>query len=88
LREERKARRSRPTSTLALIGKVCPNCGFALDFLESPPVLVPDDLDQLEWDYIKNLSLVPKVLAICVRCGFVAVECLTPAEALGAHPRT
>jgi hypothetical protein len=71
----------RPSSTLALIGKTCPNCGTGLDFLENPPVIVPDDLDMLEWDYVKNLSLVPKVLAICLRCGFVAVECLTPVEA-------
>lgn len=76
-----KARKGKPTSTLALIGKNCPNCGTALNFLENPPVIVPDDLGELDWDYSKNLLLVPKVLAICLRCGFVAVECLTPAEA-------
>lgn len=75
--------KSKPTSTLALIGKVCPNCKSQLDFLENPPVIVPDDLGQLDWDYIKNLSLVPKVLAICVKCGFVAVDCLTPVESVG-----
>ena len=73
------------TSTLALIGKACPNCNSELNFLERPPVIVPDDLPELEWDYVKNRLLVPKILAICVRCGFVAVECLTPAEAQGTH---
>ena len=62
----RPSGRSKPTSTLALVGKVCPNCGSALDFLENPPVIVPDDLGELDWDYIKNLSLVPKMLAICL----------------------
>ena len=66
MREEEGPGRSKPTSTLALVGKLCPNCGTLLTLLESPPVLVPDDLDRLEWDYVKNLSLVPKVLAICV----------------------
>jgi len=88
LRPEEPAGRTKPTSTLALIGKVCPNCGTGLDFLENPPAIVPDDLDKLEWDYVKNLSLVPKVLAICVRCGFVAVECLTPVEAQGTYVGT
>jgi len=88
LRPEEPAGRTKPTSTLALIGKVCPNCGTVLDFLENPPVIVPGDLDKLEWDYVKNLSLVPKVLAICVRCGFVAVECLTPVEAQGTYVGT
>lgn len=88
MRPEEPVGRSKPTSTLALIGKVCPNCGTALEFLENPPVIVPDDLDKLEWDYVKNLSLVPKVLAICVKCGFVAVECLTPAEAQGTYVGT
>ena len=80
--------RSRPSSTLALVGKRCPNCGLELHLLENPPVIVPDDLAELEWDYVKNLSLVPKVLAICVSCGFVAVECLTPVEAKGTYART
>jgi hypothetical protein len=88
LRPEEKGGRSKPSSTLALIGKVCPNCGSKLDFLESPPVIVPDDLGQLDWDSVKNLSLVPKVLAICIKCGFVAVECLTPVEALGTYVGT
>jgi hypothetical protein len=88
LRTDETEGRSKPTSTLALVGKVCPNCGSELDFLENPPVIVPDDLGQLEWDYIKNLSLVPKVLAICVKCGFVAVECLTPMEAQGTYVGT
>jgi len=88
LRPEESVGRSKLTSTLALIGKVCPNCGTSLDFLENPPVIVPDDLGKLEWDYVKNLSLVPKVLAICVKCGFVAVECLTPLEAQGAYVGT
>ena len=88
MKAEQPAERSKPRSTLALIGKTCPNCGTKLDFLENPPVIVPDDLDKLEWDYIKNLSLVPKVLAICVRCGFVAVECLTPVEARGTYSGT
>ncbi len=78
---EESVGRSKPSSTLALIGKRCPNCGTGLDFLENPPVIVPDDLGELDWDYVKNLSLVPKVLAICLGCGFVAVECLTPVEA-------
>jgi len=77
--------RSKLSSTLALIGKVCPNCNSSLSFLENPPVIVPDDLGELEWDYVKNLLLVPKVLAICVKCGFVAVECLTPVEARGTY---
>ena len=78
-------KRVRPSSTLALVGKRCPNCGTELRVLENPPVIVPDDLHELEWDYIKNLSLVPKVLAICLKCGFVAVECLTPVEAQGTY---
>ncbi len=85
LKPEKSAGRTKLTSTLALIGKSCPNCGTALDFLENPPVILPDDLGQLDWDSVKNLSLVPKVLAICVKCGFVAVECLTPVEALGTY---
>ena len=88
MREEEKVGRSKPSSTLALIGKVCPNCSTGLDFLENPPVIVPDDLGQLDWDLVKNLSLVPKVLAICIKCGFVAVECLTPVEALGTYVGT
>jgi len=88
LTPEEKGSRAKPSSTLALIGKVCPNCGSGLDFLESPPVIVPDDLGKLDWDSVKNLSLVPKVLAICVKCGFVAVECLTPVEALGTYVGT
>lgn len=88
MRPEESVGRTKPTSTLALISKVCPNCGTGLDFLENPPVIVPDDLDKLEWDYVKNLSLVPKVLAICVKCGFVAVECLTPVEARGTYVGT
>ncbi len=76
------------SSTLALVGKRCPNCDTDLAVLENTPVIVPDDLRELEWDYIKNLALVPKVLAICTRCGFVAVECLTPVEALGTHVGT
>ena len=82
---EHKAGRVRPSSTLALVGKRCPNCGTGLEFLENPPVIVPDDLGQLDWDYVKNLSLVPKVLAICMKCGFVAVECLSPVEALRTY---
>jgi hypothetical protein len=81
-------KKGRATSTLALIGKSCPNCGTALEFLENPPVIVPDDLGELEWDYVKKLSLVPKILAICTKCGFVAVECLTPVEALGTYVGT
>jgi hypothetical protein len=88
LRPNENIGRSKPSSTLALVGKVCPNCGTALDVMENPPVIVPDGLAQLDWDYVKNLSMVPKVLAICVKCGFVAVECLTPAEALGTYVRT
>lgn len=88
MRPEETAGKSKPTSTLALIGKACPNCASVLDFPENPPVIVPDDLGQLDWDYVKNLSLVPKVLAICVKCGFVAVECLTPVEALGTYVGT
>ena len=84
---EGKKPKGKPTSTLALIGKVCPNCNSKLDFLQNPPVIVPDDLGQLDWDYIKNLSLVPKVLAICLKCGFVAVDCLTPVEAQGTYIR-
>lgn len=72
--------RSKPSSTLALVGKRCPNCGLELTFPENPPVIVPDDLRELDWDYVKNRALVPKILAICVKCGFVAVESLTPAE--------
>ena len=87
-RPEEKIGRIKPTSTLALVGKVCPNCASKLDILENPPVIVPDDLPVLEWDYIKNLLLVPKVLAICLKCGFVAVECLTPVEALGTYVGT
>jgi hypothetical protein len=64
----------------------CRNCGAeGLDFLEKHPLIVPDGLSELEWDYIKSLSPVPKVLAISVRCGFVAVECLTPVEAQGIY---
>lgn len=77
--------RAKPSSTLALIGKRCPNCGLELSFLENPPVIVPDDLHELDWDYIKNRSLIPKVLAICLKCGFVAVESLTPVEASGTY---
>jgi len=88
LRVEEKSGRSKPSSTLALIGKLCPNCGTGLDFPENPSVIVPDDLGQLDWDLVKNLSLVPKVLAICIKCGFVAVECLTPVEALGTYVGT
>ena len=88
MRTEKSVERSKPTSTLALVGKACPNCSAPLDFLENPPVIVPDDLGELDWDYVKNLSLVPKVLAICVKCGFVAVECLTPVEARGTYVRT
>lgn len=77
--------RAKPSSTIALIGKRCPNCDVALTFLENPPVIMPDDLRDLDWDYVKNLALVPKVLAICLKCGFVAVDCLTPAEASGAY---
>ncbi|HYB03748.1 MAG TPA: hypothetical protein VED17_04755 [Nitrososphaerales archaeon] len=84
-RPEEKVGRSKLTSTLALVGKVCPNCDTKLDILENPPVIVPDDLDALDWDYIKNRLLIPKVLAICLKCGFVAVECLTPAEARGTY---
>lgn len=84
----KKETRSKPTSTLALIGKTCPNCASGLEFLDNPPVIVPDDLGELEWDYVKNLSLVPKLLAICVKCGFVAVECLTPVEARGTYVET
>jgi hypothetical protein len=75
------APRTKPSSTLALIGKRCPNCDVELHFLDSPAVIVPDDLGELDWDYIKNLSLVSKILAICLKCGFVAVESLTPVEA-------
>jgi hypothetical protein len=75
------APRTKPSSTLALIGKKCPNCDVELYFLDNPAVIVPDDLRELDWDYIKNLSLVPKILAICLKCGFVAVESLTPVEA-------
>lgn len=77
--------RSKPSSTLALVGKRCPNCNASLTVLEHPPVIVPDDLRELDWDYVKNRALVPKILAICVHCGFVAVESLTPVEASGAY---
>ena len=83
--EEGEAPRTNPSSTLALIGKRCPNCGLELSFLENPPVIIPDDLRELDWDYIKNLSLIPKILAICLKCGFVAVDSLTPVEATGAY---
>lgn len=79
------ARKERPSSTLALIDRVCPNCRVPLSFPEAPPVIFPDDLNELDWDYIKTLSLVPKVLAICLKCGFVAVDCLTPVEASGVY---
>ena len=79
------APRAKPSSTLALVGKRCPNCGLELSFLENPPVIVPDDLRELDWDYVKNLSLVSKILAICLKCGFVAVESLTPVEASGTY---
>ncbi len=79
--KETPAARIKPSSTLALIGKRCPNCDLELHFLDNPPVIVPDDLRELDWDYIKNLSLVPKILAICLKCGFVAVDSLTPVEA-------
>lgn len=69
------------SSTLGLIGKRCPACGNELSILDNPPVVFPDDLGELDWDYVKNLALVPKVLAVCLRCGFVAVDCLTVAEA-------
>ena len=72
---------TKPGSSLALIGKKCPNCGLELSLLENPPVLVPDGLRELDWDYVKNLSLIPKIMAICLKCGFVAVDTLTPAEA-------
>jgi len=32
--------------------------------------------------------LVPKVLAICLECGFVAVESLTPVEAGEVYAKT
>ena len=76
---------SKPSSTLALIGKRCPNCNTDLTFLEDPPVIVPDDLRELDWDYVKNLALIPKILAICLKCGFVAVESMTPVEASGVY---
>ena len=60
MKTEEEAGRSKPSSTLALIGKVCPNCGLELNFLENPPVIVPDDLGELEWDYVKNLLLGPQ----------------------------
>jgi len=69
------------SSTLGLVGRTCPNCGGQLSVLDNPPVVFPDDLGELEWDYVKNLALVPKILAVCVACGFVAVDCLTPVEA-------
>lgn len=75
-------------SALALIGKTCPNCGIELNLLENPPVILPDDLASLDWDYIKNLHLVPKVLGICLRCGFVVTESLTPVEASGIYVST
>jgi len=72
--------RAKPSSTLALIGKRCPNCRKELAFLENAPVIVPDDLRELDWDYVKNRALIPKILAICLACGFVAVESMTPVE--------
>lgn len=80
-------RRPKASSTLALIGKRCPNCSLGLTFLENPPVIVPDDLWELDWDYVKNRALVPKILAICLRCGFVAVESMTPVEVSGAYAK-
>ncbi len=74
-----------PGSSLALIGKRCPNCGTELSILENPPVIVPDGLRDLDWDYVKNVSLVPKIMAICLKCGFVAVDALTPAQASGIY---
>jgi hypothetical protein len=88
LEPEQKDARSKPSSALALIGKLCPNCGVAIEFLDNPPMIFPDDLAQLDWDYIKNLHLVPKVLGICLRCGFVVTESLTPVEASGLYVST
>jgi hypothetical protein len=75
----------KPGSSIALIGRRCPNCGLELSFLENPPVIVPDGLRELDWDYIKNLSVIPKILAICLRCGFVATDSLTPVEVSGVY---
>lgn len=83
--KDRAASGTKPSSTLALIGKRCPACDSDLTFLENPPVIVPDDLRDLDWDYVKNLALVPKILAICLKCGFVAVESMTPIEVSGAY---
>jgi len=83
--DDRPAAASKPSSTLALVGKRCPNCDCDLTFLENPPVVIPDDLRELDWDYVKNLALVPKILAICLKCGFVAVESMTPVEASGVY---
>lgn len=79
------APKAKPSSTLALIGKRCPNCGKSLTVLENPPVIVPDDIRELDWDYVKNRALIPKILAICLACGFVAVESMTPVEVSGAY---
>lgn len=83
--KERAASRIKPSSSLALIGKRCPNCDIQLSFLENPAVIFPDDLRELDWDYVKNLSLVTKILAVCLKCGFVALDSLTPVEASGAY---
>ncbi len=86
--EEGRPAKGKASSGLALIGKTCPNCQLELSLLENPPVIFPDDLGELDWDYIKNLHLVPKVLGICLRCGFVVTESLTPAEASGLYVST
>jgi hypothetical protein len=88
MEEDSPAARSKPSSTLALIGKRCPNCGIELRVLDNPAVIVPDDLRELDWDYIKNRALVPRILAICLDCGFVAVDSLTPVEASQVYSKS
>jgi hypothetical protein len=67
------------------MGNCYPNCDLELSSLEDPPAIVPDDLQELDWFCIKNISLVPKILAKYLRCGFLAVESSTPVKATGAH---
>jgi hypothetical protein len=49
---------------------------------------VPYYLGELEGDCIRNLSLVPKMLAIYLKFSFVVLECLIPEEARGTHAGT
>jgi hypothetical protein len=69
-------------------GRECkPEPRQGADLPRAPPVLVPDDLDLLEWGYVKNLSLVRSCWR-SAKCGFVAVECPTPSRRSGPMLRT